>query len=52
MISNDGVGNIDHDQFFSLFETELQMFQQSLQVAGKGDLFHGAKVVLFAYDMR
>lgn len=44
MIAEDGVGSLDHDNFFAIFQDALQAFQAELRASGQGDLFHGAKV--------
>jgi hypothetical protein len=44
MIAEDGIGELDHDNFFSIFQDTLHAFQAKLRASGQSDLFHGAKV--------
>ena len=44
LTSEDGAAYIDHDRLVSIFQTELELYLESLRLAGRSDDFHGAKV--------
>ncbi|CCA69259.1 related to adenosine deaminase [Serendipita indica DSM 11827] len=45
IVAADGAGAVDHSYFVGIFQDVVQEFKADLTAQGKGNLFHGAKLI-------